>query len=175
MKMRIALLLVPIGAMAQSESTARQLLNQPATLLDVGMVRLQMLTGEFERRVGLSWTTSDGKHERFKAEPNSYYDTDADRIYVSFTITNSEATYPQMEEGCRTAMGQMGVWLMKSLPELFSHVGSDTDRKSEASSTRCERWWCSDATSRPRGDTSEGRFWGSQTLKDWTVSIGRWH
>ena len=46
MKMLIALLLVPIGAMAQSESVTRQLLNQPTSLLDVGMVRLQMLTGE---------------------------------------------------------------------------------------------------------------------------------
>ena len=95
MKMLIALLLVPIGAMAQSESAMRELLNQPTSLLDVGMVRLQMLTGEFERRVGLSWTTSDGKRERFKAEANSYFDTDADRIYVSFTIMNSEATIPK--------------------------------------------------------------------------------
>ena len=174
MKMLIALLLVPIGAMAQSESATRQLLNQPTSLLDVGMVRLQMLTGEFERRVGLSWTTSDGKRERFKAKANSYFDTDADRIYVSFTIMNSEATYPQMEEGCRTAMGQMGVWLMKSLPELFSHVGSDRTEKAKLFDALREmvvlRCYVSSG-----GDTSEGRFWGSQTLKDWTMSIGRWH
>jgi hypothetical protein len=35
---------------------------------------------------------------------------------VSFLVMNGEATDPQMEEGCRVAFNQMGIWLMKSLP-----------------------------------------------------------
>jgi hypothetical protein len=79
-----------------------------------------------------------------------------------------------MEKGCRTAMGQMGVWLMKALPELFSHVSSDTAERAKVFDVLRElvvlRCYVSSA-----GDTSEGRFWASQTLKDWTVTIGPWH
>jgi hypothetical protein len=119
-----ALLLLFLGtAHAEPGALTQSLIGEPATLFDIGMMRLETLTTEFENRVGLSWTAVDGSREFFKAEINSDYDPDDDRIYVGFHIMTDEATYPQMEEGCGVAFQQMGYWLGKGIASLFSHVG----------------------------------------------------
>lgn len=166
MKVIVATLLFPVLANAGMGSVMQNLMNEPATLLDVGMVRLAILTTEFKERVGLHWTTEEGEKEFFQAEVNSRYEPDDDRVYVSFLIMNSEATQTQMEEGCGNAMRQMGYWLGKSLPGLFSHVGrvdqSDTQRLHKAFQELVVlRCYVSSGR-----DTSVGRFWASRSLAD---------
>ena len=179
MKRLVVLLLLPLAAHAQPGALTHNLMNEPATLFDIGMVRLNILATEFRNRVGLYWTGSAGTAEFFEAEVNSGYDAADDRIYVSFLIMNSEVTNAQMEEGCGVAFRQMGIWLAKSLPDLFSHDGrrdpseaaSLSDGLSEVVSLRC---YVSSAKS-----SAEGRFWASQSLKDamqgHPMTIGRWH
>ena len=101
----ILLFLLPLLANAEPGPVTQYLINEPASLLDIGMVRLDTLTTEFEKRVGLHWTV-DGEMQFFRAEVNSRYEPDDDRIYVSFSIANSEATDAQMKEGCEMAMRQ---------------------------------------------------------------------
>ena len=70
MKKLLALIL-PLIANAQPGPATRYLVNEPATLFDIGMMRLDTLTTEFEQRVGLSWGGSNGRREFFKAEVDS--------------------------------------------------------------------------------------------------------
>jgi hypothetical protein len=174
MKHLIALLLLPVLANAEPGPSTQFLMTQPATLFDVGMVRLGMLTTEFEKRVGLSWTTSAGRTELFRAQVNADYDRKDDRIYVSFLVMNTEATYAQMEEGCGNAMGQMGIWLGKSLPDLFLHSGRDNSSEEIAFSEALRKMFVMRCYVSSGVSSSEGRFWASQSLTDRTMTIGRW-
>lgn len=176
MKKIIALLLAPMLASAEPGPTTQYLFNEPATLLDIAMVRLDDLTDEFENRVGLYWTEGD-ETKFFKAEINSYYEPDDDKIYVSLLAMNSEARERQMEEGCRNAMSQMNIWLLKSLHRMFSHVGyEDPSRPADFYSGLKELFEIRCHFSSGR-DTSEGRFWAYRklgSLGDDEMTIGKW-
>lgn len=165
-------LLFPVLAGASTEPTLEGLFSEPATLMDVGMVRLEILTTEFERRVGLYWTKDDGEKEFFKAEVNSWYAAEDDRIYVAFLIMNSEATEAQLQEGCNNSMRQMGYWLRKSLPAAFSHVGR-VDYSKHLLQALDERVVMRCYVSSGH-DTGIGRFWASKSLGDSNISVGRW-
>lgn len=173
--MRTSLLavLLPLVALADPGPTTQYLLSEPATLFDVGMLRLDDLTDEFEDRVGLHWTDGD-EMTWFKAEVNSYYEPDDDTIYVSFSVANSDASEEQMAEGCRNAMHQMNIWLQKSLPRLFEHIGSEiADRPDDFNSDLINmfeiRCYFSSARS-----SAEGRFWAYRKLGDEEMTIGKW-
>lgn len=176
MRKIIALLLLPLFASAEPGPATRYLVSEPATLLDVAMIRLDDLTDEFENRVGLHWT--DGEETSwFKAEINSQYEPDDDRIYVSFLVMNSEASEEQMAEGCRNAMNQMNIWLMKSLPGMFLHVGVDDPSVPPDLYTGLKEMFelrCYFSSSR---STAEGRFWAHRklgALGDGEMVIGKW-
>jgi hypothetical protein len=66
MKKFIACFLLPLGTIhAEPGPLTEYSMNEPATLFDVGMVRLESLTTEFEKRVGLSWAgTAGGRDPR---------------------------------------------------------------------------------------------------------------
>lgn len=176
MKKLIILFLIPTFASAGPGPATQYLINEPATLLDVGMMRLETLTTEFEKRVGLYWTNSEGM-ERFRAEIHASYESDDDKIYVSFAAMNSEPTDAQMAEGCQNAMVQMNIWLMKSLPGLFLHTGyNDPTVPPDFYSDLKEMFElrCYFSSSR---DSSEGRFWAHRNLGplgDSEMTIGKW-
>lgn len=166
-----ALIFPALAAAAPGPLTAR-LMSEPASLFDVGMLRLELLTADFQRRVGVHWTGADGNPEFFRPAIHAEYDPDQDRIHVSFLVMNSEATPEQMEEGCRHATDQMTYWLGKSLPALFSHVG-DRAQWQEMHGTFREmvilRCYVSSGV-----DTSIGRFWASRALGESELTIGPW-
>ena len=120
MKNCIALLLFPLLAGAEPGPATNYLINEPATLLDVGMMRLETLATEFENRVGLHWTEND-EMRIFRASVQPNYIPE-NTILMSISAMNSEPTDAQMAEGCRNAMHQMNIWLLKSLPRLFLHI-----------------------------------------------------
>jgi hypothetical protein len=175
MKRLIALLLWPLLVSAEPMSPTKMLMNEPASMLDMGMVRLGILAEDFEQRVGLLWTTASGASEFFRADVNSSYEAKNDTISVSFLIMNSEATDAQMKEGCEMAMDQMTIWLRKSLPGLYLHEGFDNspeafkryDNIADMFELSC---YVSSAT-----DTSVGRFWARRTLRDPELKIGPWN
>lgn len=168
-----AILLMPALAQAGPGPATRYLMNERATLLDIGMMRLETLTHEFQGRVGLDWTDK-GSPKFFRAGINTLYDPKDDKIYVHFLVMNSDATAEQMAEGCKNAMGQMSTWLLKSLPRLFLHTGYDdplvpVSLPKELAAMFELRCYFSSAR-----DTSEGRFWASQSLGDVEMKIGKW-
>ena len=163
MRITFALLLIPLFANAERGPTTQYLLSKPATLLDIAMVRLDDLSDEFENRVGLYWTDGDDS-KWFKAEVNSYYEPDDNKIYVSISVMNSEPNQDQMAEGCRNAMSQMNIWLLKNLPTMFQHVGYDDPSLPEDFHAGLKEMFeirCYFSSGR---DTSEGRFWAHRKL-----------
>jgi hypothetical protein len=174
MKTLLALLLFPLVANAEPGPTSQFLMREPATLLDIGMARLSSLTTAFEQRVGLSWTADGGRSESFRADINADYEAEDDRIYVSFLIMDSEATKPQMKEGCGMAMNQMAIWLTKSLPGLFAHVGDDRSADAAKPFSALQEMFVLRCYVSSARDTSEGRFWASRSLKDPAMTIGPW-
>ena len=173
MKKLLAMLLFPMIANGEPGRLTQYLMNEPATLLDIGMVRLDNLTTAFEARVGLFWT-SNGEREPFRAEVSSRYEPDDDKIYVSFLIMNSEATDPQMEEGCRMAMAQMAIWLNKSGPDLFLHIDYEDPSAPQDQYTAFQQLIelrCYVSSGR---DTSQGRFWARRSLQDREITVGPW-
>lgn len=176
MRKTVALLLLPLFASAEPGSTTQYLLNEPATLLDISMIRLDDLTDEFENRVGLHWT--DGEEMKwFKAEVNSNYEPDDDKIYVSFLAMNSEANEEQMAEGCRNAMSQMNISLMKSLPNLFLHVGYEDSSVPADFYTGLKEMFEIRCYFSSGKSTAEGRFWAHRklgSLGDSDMTIGKW-
>jgi len=169
----IAMLLMPVLAHAELGPTTQYLINERATLLDIGMMRLETLTSEFENRVGLQWTDK-GNAKSFRAEINASYEPADDKIYVYLFVMDSSPTHEQMAEGCENAMAQMNIWLLKSLPRLFLHTSYDDPSVpvnlpgalSEMFELRC--YFSSGR------DSSEGRFWASRALGDVQMKIGKW-
>lgn len=176
MKRAIAILLIPLLSAAEPGPVTQYLSNEPATLLDIAMMRLETLTTEFEKRVGLHWTDNE-EMKFFRAEINSQYEPDKDKIYVSFLVMSSEPTDEQMAEGCSNAMAQMNIWLLKSLHVLFEHTGDvDPSRPPDFYNGLKEMFELRCYFSSGR-DTSEGRFWASRSLGnlgDRQMQIGKW-
>lgn len=174
MKNLIALLFFPFVAIAEPGPTSQFLMNEPATLLDIGMLRLDSLTSEFDQRVGLYWSADGGRSEPFEADINAYYEAEDDRIYVHFFIMDSDATSSQMEEGCGVAMNQMSIWLRKGLPSLFSHIGNVRPAEAVKHFNALQEMVVLRCYISSAHDTSEGRFWASRSLKDPAITIGPW-
>jgi hypothetical protein len=174
----LVLLLIPMVANAEPGPATRYLAGEPASLFDIGMLRLDRLASEFRNRVGLHWT-DDGEYHWFRAEINASYVPEDDKIYIGFSIMDSEPTQQQMEEGCRNAMLQMNIWVQKSLPGLFLHTGYEHGDSSvppdlDKNLRNMFEIRCYFSSSR---DTSEGRFWASRTLGplgDDQMKIGKW-
>jgi hypothetical protein len=176
MQKLLVLLLLPFLAYAENSSISKILKDEPATLLDIGMVRLDNLTGEFGRRVGLYWTTASDTKEAFRADINSWYDAKDDKIYVHFFVMDSAAVDAQMKEGCAMAMEQMSIWIWKSLPGMFLHEGFDnTDgAATQPYSAVADLFELSCYVSAAH-DSSVGRFWARRTLRDPDLKIGPWN
>lgn len=173
MKNLVALLLFPMLAHAQPGPMTQYLTRERATLLDIGMMRLDTLTTEFTNRVGVSWT-EDGTPKFFRPDIYTSYERDDDKIYVYFFVMDSKPTDQQMAEGCQNAMTQMSIWLQKSLPELFLHTGFDDPSMpadSRVALAKMVELRCYFSSER---DSSEGRFWASRDLTDHEMKIGKW-
>lgn len=168
-----AMLLFPMFVLAEPGPVTQYLITERATLLDIGMLRLEVLTTEFEKRVGLFWM-DEGQMKMFRAEVNTDYEPDDDKIYIYISAMNSEANEAQMEEGCAYAINHLGIWLSKSLPGLFLHEGFEDPGQPpdlynafrEMIELRC--YFSTESS------TSEGRFWGYRLLAEQEMTIGRW-
>lgn len=176
MKRIVVILLLPIVGNAEPGPVTQYLVSERASLLDIGMTRLETLTTEFERRVGLHWT-DNGEAKLFRAEINTSYEPEDDKIYVHFSVMDSEPTEAQMAEGCENAMAQMNIWLLKSLPGLFTHTAYNDPAAPPdlfRSLVAMFELRCYFSSSR---DSSEGRFWASRTLGNpggRQMNIGKW-
>ena len=173
MKAITALLLFPMLAYAQPGPMTQYLTRERATLLDIGMMRLETLTTDFKNRVGVSWTEA-GSPKFSRPEIYTSYEPDDDKIYVDFLVMDSEPTERQMAEGCDSAMTQMSIWLGKSLPKLFLHAGIDDPSMPADSNGTLAKMVEPRCCFSSERDSAEGRFWASRSLTDKEMKIGKW-
>ena len=176
MKKLLVLLLLPIGANAAPGAVTQQLMNEPASLFDIGMLRLNLLAEDFGHRVGLSWTNGESRKMVQPARVSARYDPDDDMIYVGIMLMDSEPNEQQMAEWCREGIRQMGYWLNKELPRIFMHTDYDFTEPDDIRSPLVDmfeiRCYVTSSIS-----TAEGRFWAYRKLStphDEDMTIGRW-
>jgi hypothetical protein len=175
MRRFLVLLLFPFLANAEDSSISVILRNEPATLLDIGMIRLDSLTRKFGSRVGLYWTTTGGTKEAFQADINSWYDTEEEKIHVHLFVADSTAVDAQMKEGCEMAMDQIAIWISKSLPGLFLHAGYDNTVEAARPFDSIVDLFEISCYISAAHDSSIGRFWARRTLRDPELKIGPWN
>ena len=172
MKKIIAILLLPALANASPGPVSRYLMYEPASLFDVGMMRLQSLTSWAESQVGFAWTLH-GKLKPVGKGINASYSYEDDRIYVVIYAMDEAATEVQMQEGCQKALQQLRIVVIKSLPQLFHHDGFDSPTEPinffhtlfNMFELRCYV---------SGHDSSAGRFWATQSLGAEEMTIGKW-
>ncbi len=171
MKKLILLFLFPMIVCAKPGPVTQYLMNEPASLFDIAMIRLQHSMNYWEKQSTFNY--------RLKSQPDAFgnvnvqYRAEDDKIYVSFTAMDNSSTVEQMEAGCRFVMRQLRIYISKGLPKLFQHVSyrdpSEPHALGSAVNDMFEfRCYVSG------DDSSEGRFWASQTLREEEMTIGRW-
>jgi len=167
----VLLLLLPLYSFAEPNAAARYLMSEPATLFDLSMLRLQMLTDYRELQMVLNYE-HDSKSGRVYGNVNAYYERNADKIYVVLSVTDEAASEAQMEAGCRHALEHIGIYVGKSTGEMFSHAGAAESSVSRELVSQFREMFEFRCYVSGR-DFSEGRFWAHQSLTS-EMKIGRW-
>ena len=172
MKKLIFLILFPTLVWAEPGPETHYLMNEPASLFDVGMLRLQHMIGYWEKQMTFNYKLKS-QSDALGGNVNAYYRPEDDKIYVDLIIMDKSATEEQMEAGCRYALRHMRIYVSKSLHELFQHVGYlDPSEPSALSSALVEMFELRCYVS--GDDSSKGRFWATQTLRSDEMTIGKW-
>lgn len=172
MKKILALLLFPLLAWPAPGAVTQYLMDEPASLFDIGMLRLQKLATWAESHVGYSYTLRD-KLKPMSRNISAHYDADVDKIYVTFFAMDESGSEPELEEGCRKALNQLRIVVSKSVPGVFRHSGSaDPAEPTALAHTLHDMFELRCYVS--GHDSSDGRFWAIQKLDEQDMTIGRW-
>jgi hypothetical protein len=172
MKKFVAVLLIPSFVLAEPGQVTRYLMNEPASLFDVGMVRVQALSTWAEGQVRAAWM-SGAELKPIDAGIEVYYSPESDRIYITISAMEESGTYVQLQKGCKRALDQLGIVMARNLPELFQHVGQQVP--SEPSAFRATLPEIVELRCYVSGrDSSVGRFWASQQLDTNEMTVGKW-
>ena len=172
--------ILPWLALAAPDSTTQHFMNQPASLFDLGMYRLEAFahhSSEFMASLYKQGAETDQKVTRRSGNIHARYDPADDMIYVSFSIADEQATEQQMESGCREMLRLLRINTSKSIWRMFAHYGQERDNPDQKMvkllydkfELRC---WVHD-------HQGNGRFWSTMPLQgDFggtsDMKIGKW-
>ena len=171
MKKLILLLLLSTPICAEPGPATQYLINEPASLFDIGMLRLKRLTDYWEKQMtGNYWQKSQSGS--VGGNVNVHYRPEDDKIYVSLTILDELATEEQMEAGCRYALRHMGIYLTKSLHTLFWHKGYRDPAEPPNLRNSLEEMF--ELRCAVLDHQSGSRFWASRKLGAGDITIGQW-
>jgi len=116
------LALIPTLTYAAPGPVTQHLMNEPASLFDVAMLRLRQSIGYWEKQMVLNYKR-ESRSDISGGNVNAYYQAEDDKIYIVLSIEDESPTTEQMEAGCRYALAHIGIYLRKMLPGLFQHSG----------------------------------------------------
>ena len=172
MKRLILLFLFPVLVHAAPGPATQYLMNEPASLFDVGMLRLQHLIGYWEKQMTFNYRLKS-QSDPVGGNVNAYYQSENDKIYVVLSTFDESATEQQMEAGCRYALQHIRIYVSKNLHGMFRHIGNnDSLEPAELMSAVTDmfelRCYVSGRSS------ADGRFWATQTLGANDMTIGKW-
>lgn len=175
-----AILFLPLPILAAPDSTTLHFMNEPASLFDLGMHRLQAFghrSSDYMTSLYKDGAKTDQKLTYGSGNINASYDPEDDMIYVFFSVADEQATEQQMEKGCREVLRLLRINTSKSIWRMFAHYGQERNNPNEAMvkllydkfELRC---WVHDYQ-------SNGRFWAALPLQgDFggtsDMKIGKW-
>lgn len=171
------LLLLPLIASAASPAVLH-FKNEPATLFDLGMFRLQLAAARMAGTMGAEYRRN-ADSDPLGTHINASYEADHDMIYIVTGIMDEAANEEQMTNGCRQVLRMMRINFGKSMWRMFAHYGDEADPAEkpmvDALYDQVElRCWVHGRS------TGDARFYGRQPLlgglgdDDDDMIIGRW-
>lgn len=165
MKKILALLVfAPMAAVADHQPEFQSLIDEPANMLDVTMVRLQdfiiwtkpFMAGEYHSAA----KTEKQRH----IDINASYRQDEGVIHISATLMDLQSTREQMEAGCRRVLTMLRINISKGLNHLFSHV--DGSFRPSANGQPADLYGMIDLSCHVYGQsTTDRRFSGAMPLR----------
>ena len=114
-------MLIPMLAHADRRAAIQSLLDEPANLLDITMLRLQDFIIWTEPNMALTYRMKSESEVR-SININADYVVESGQIKVSVSVMDTQSTPAQMEAGCDSVLEAIHINLTKSLPGLFIHV-----------------------------------------------------
>lgn len=179
-KFLVVTVFLPLSILAAPDSTTLFFMNEPASLFDVGMHRLQAYADDStESMTAQYWDGAKSDPESKYRSGNMYasYDWADDMIYVYFSIADEQAVEQQMENGCRAVLRLLRINTSKSIWRMFAHYGQERENLNgsmvkglyDKFELRC---WIHDYQSNGRFYATmplQGDFGGSSDMK-----IGKW-
>ena len=123
MKKLLALcVLLPIVAVADQRPEFQSLIDEPANMLDIAMLRLQDFIIWTEPFMASEYHIAAETDQQLHIDINADYRADEGVIHISTSLMDLQSTREQMETGCGRVLTMFRVNLSKELNHIFSHV-----------------------------------------------------
>ncbi|MDH3441442.1 MAG: hypothetical protein OEM63_11865 [Gammaproteobacteria bacterium] len=116
--------LVPLAAATAADHRPefQSLIDEPANMLDIAMVRLQDFIFWTKPYMAGEYHIAAGTDKQRHIDINADYRADDGVIHISALLFDSQSSTEQMEAGCRRVLGMMRINVSKGLGRYFSHV-----------------------------------------------------
>jgi hypothetical protein len=123
MKRLLALfILVPLAALADHRPEFQSLIDEPANMLDIAMLRLADFIFWTQPYMAAEYHVAAETDKQHHIDINAEYRTDDGLIHVSASLMDLRSTHEQMEAGCRRVLNMMRINISKGVGGFFSHV-----------------------------------------------------
>lgn len=123
MKKLLALfVLAPISTVADHRPEFQSLIDEPANMLDIAMLRLQDFITWTEPYMSGEYHIAAETDRQLHIDINAEYRADEGVIHVSASQIDLQSTPEQMEAGCERVLTMLRINISKGLHGLFSHV-----------------------------------------------------
>jgi hypothetical protein len=128
MKYLIPLLLLPALSLADPGPATRYLIDESASLLDLGVLRTELRLAASADSFKKIYEESSGV-EIVSLSTAVVYDYQDDRLSIEITPLVRESG--RAEKGCKDLLTASHAWLLDVVPKLFGHKGYKSDNQPE--------------------------------------------
>jgi hypothetical protein len=119
-KLFFLVLLAPVIAFGDNAAAIQSLQNEPASLFDISLLRLQDYI-VWTRRYMVGEYNHSAQADIGHMDINAYYVPDEARIVMSYSVRDTTSTPEQMQEGCERVLDISQINLLKNVPGVFIH------------------------------------------------------
>ena len=121
-KLLALIIFVSMGAAADHRPEFQSLVDEPANMLDIAMLRLQDFIIWTEPFMAGGYHIAAETDKQRRIDINAHYRADDGVIHVSASLMDLKSTREQMEAGCRRVLTMLRINVSKGLNHVFSHV-----------------------------------------------------
>lgn len=163
-KLLTILILVPVAAVGDHRPEFQSLIDEPASMLDIAMLRLEDFVFWTKPYMAGEYHSAAKTDKRRHIDINANYSEDEGVIHVSVSLMDLQSTSEQMEAGCRRVLTMMRINISKGLGHIFSHVDSSFSPSANGQPADLSRMITLSCHVYGRSST-ERRFGGTMPLK----------